>query len=99
MLKQALRYEPGSVYINLLLARCNYKKGDTEGTRRHFSVVKEGSPEVALSYSYLLVRKALQGRPCSGSKKPSSYRFSLHHPAWNPIPTTNEFTLYCLLLV
>jgi predicted Zn-dependent protease len=53
ILKKGMKKNPDSVFMNLLLARCYYMKGNQKETAKYLSVVKERSPELAQRYAYL----------------------------------------------
>jgi tetratricopeptide (TPR) repeat protein len=53
ILKKGIKKNPDSVFMNLLLARCYYMKGNQKETTKYLAVVKERSPELAERYAYL----------------------------------------------
>ena len=53
VLKSGVKQKPGSLYMNLLLARCYYLKGQQKEVKIYMAKVAEQSPDLAERYAYL----------------------------------------------
>ena len=53
-LEDGLKIKSNSPYLNLLMARCYYSKGNIRKSKNYFAVVTDSSPELASKYSYII---------------------------------------------